>query len=73
MMAAMSAANDLQKTLDENTKPSTGKKVPVDENEDEPQSKPSTGKKVEAVDSDDDWEGREISNLSKEKNLKKLW
>jgi len=54
MMAAMSAANDLQKTLDENTKPNTGKKVPVDENEDEPQSKPSTGKKVEAVDSDDD-------------------
>lgn len=52
MMAAMSAANDLQKTLDENTKPSTGKKVPVDD--DEPQSKPSTGKKVEAVDSDED-------------------
>ena len=37
-----------------NTKPSTGKKVPVDENEDEPQSKPSTGKKVEAVDSEED-------------------
>ena len=57
MMAAMSAANDLKNTLDENTKPSTGKKVPVDENEeneDEPQSKPSTGKKVEAVDSEED-------------------